>query len=275
MPHLHPHENHQPTNIMTKASPLRLFIRIISIVLAMISIVQPLPLYSQQMDPEITKMPAPLSKETEKINFDDYIKELEEHHGFSADGSPGFHFKGFVFTASDFVSCTHEEKEKYRKKDSTFYHCGFSGFNMIKEYPTHQIYKFRYSHTLRFYVVRTDHDSCVDVVKEFNSKGFLRSKYLSPPRCIQRVGIGYEYDDTGKLLREVDYDKGYEFKFVDVIAYYNEKGMFSDWQKPNFEQVDHDGKKAWQINYFEGADYVTDILDGKSGKVFHTFRESR
>ena len=244
------------------------FIRVSFIILTTICISQSL--HSQNMKSLKTKIPEKLPKDTEKINLEEYIKEIETR---------AFEYRlnkyRDIYTPEQVVKFTQEEISNLNEKEASLFASACRGYNIVIKYPSYDLRKTINPSTRRFVTSKTDHNSWVSIIKEFNDKGHLRSKYLVVDTN-QRVGIGYEYDDTEKFLREVDYEEGYKFKFVDVIAYYKKIGKFQDYQNPSFRHMEYDnGKKAWRICYFEGAEYVTDIFDGESGELFHTIREAR
>lgn len=146
-----------------------------------------------------------------------------------------------------------------------------------------------------YYVsIQYNEDSYYAIKKIFNGNGIIQEKgaFFNGGDYL-KLGIWYQYDDTGKLLKEIDYDEGYKFSFQDVLNFCQlkkikiVKGDVRKLPGGFYTQIlkdENNGKKVWIIKYQDGIkiteNVVTDgnkvvyksvfeeiILDGQTGKV--------
>lgn len=88
-------------------------------------------------------------------------------------------------------------------------------------------------------------------------------------------GIWYHFDESGKLVKEEDTDKGYDFGWKNIIAYcekneirlekgYPQRGGI----KTEIYKNEEEGNKVWTISYYDYTKekYLEVTLDGKTGK---------
>ncbi len=67
-----------------------------------------------------------------------------------------------------------------------------------------------------------------------------------------QIGIWYEFDEQGNLIKEIDTDKGYET---------------SGFQTTIYKEESEQGNNIWKIEYQSSGDQTTEIiLDGITGK---------
>jgi antitoxin component YwqK of YwqJK toxin-antitoxin module len=89
-------------------------------------------------------------------------------------------------------------------------------------------------------------------------------------------GIWYEFDENGKLIKEVDYDKPYKYTFEDILKFCEEevipvtKGPVL--QSTGFHTIIsrriENENPIWEIEWLKKSNRVENIiLDGISGKV--------
>jgi hypothetical protein len=73
------------------------------------------------------------------------------------------------------------------------------------------------------YVYRESHkDSYFQIVKTFYKNGNIKTKGLEFNTINLGTfskGIWYQFDEQGKLIKEIDYDKDFTFGFNDVVAF--------------------------------------------------------
>ena len=173
---------------------------------------------SSTMHPSHTNTPE-LSKESETFDIPAFLKVLNKPENLAR-------FQGDEYvrtiTPEQVVALTKIDKESMSTSDFHAYSSAFIQTEKITKHPGYDLFQHRDYHTLRYMTYRFDKDSALVVVKEFNGKGMIRSKYLAFYGK-EPVGIGYEYDDNGKFLREVDYDKGYTFKYDQVLEYFQKE----------------------------------------------------
>ena len=122
----------------------------------------------------------------------------------------------------------------------------------------------------------------------YYANGNIKEKGLRYNQGFQK-GIWYEFDETGKLIKETNYDAPFQFTFEDIVQYCkkNEIKLQKGYEKPyennkewyegqliakiyrkTFEGVSH-----WEIQYKKedttaSAEFLEVIvkLDGKTGK---------
>ncbi|MCD8418600.1 hypothetical protein J2Q11_13110 [Tenacibaculum finnmarkense genomovar finnmarkense] len=132
-------------------------------------------------------------------------------------------------------------------------------------------------------------NSPFNISKNFYDNGNIESKWISfnhGSRYVEK-GIWYDYDREGRLIKTIDYDKGYAFTWEDVLNYcvtnnipitlgYNrEGGHHTSIQKEESEEFK---RKVWAITYMDttgvgigkGLPLEAKILDGNTGKVLKT-----
>lgn len=85
--------------------------------------------------------------------------------------------------------------------------------------------------------------------------------------------IWYEFDEKGKLIKEINTDKGYDFGWKEIINYCNKekiiltKGYETSGFQTTIYKEENDGNKIWVITYQISGDQLIELtLDGKSGK---------
>ena len=138
----------------------------------------------------------------------------------------------------------------------------------------------------------THPDSYFSIYKIYDSRGYIMEKGLliaKPVSLLAKMGTWYYYDETGKLINEINYDKHYRFTFNDVLEFCKKekipvtKGIdFPTQTVLNNEnepvklmfvtEIDRGYTEAeswWLIIYYNGIGTKrTDIhLDGQTGKV--------
>lgn len=77
-------------------------------------------------------------------------------------------------------------------------------------------------------------------------------------------GIWKEYDEQGNLIKETDYDKGFEYTWEDLVKYLEKRKVdIKDTTNTDIRKE----KGNWRFSYVEGI-YIYDvIIDGKTGKI--------
>lgn len=87
-------------------------------------------------------------------------------------------------------------------------------------------------------------------------------------------GIWYEFNEEGKLIKEINTDEGYTFSWKEIIAYCIDKkielikGVPKGGFNTSIYKRELEGKKVWVISYLlPVGDTVKEItLDGETGK---------
>ena len=132
------------------------------------------------------------------------------------------------------------------------------------------------------------------IVKIYNGEGIIKEKGI----CFNslgetRLGVWYEYDENGHLIKETNYDKNYKFSFNQVLDFCMSKKMILEkGDIPKTEGGFHtkirryslENKPVWIIEYQDGIKpevrpfsdgeisgeksiYEQIILDGETGKI--------
>ncbi|MDR4894563.1 MULTISPECIES: PepSY domain-containing protein [unclassified Chryseobacterium] len=122
--------------------------------------------------------------------------------------------------------------------------------------------------------------------KSYYSSGNIKYKGIMfnvPWGAPFQKGIWYEFDENGKLIKEVDYDKPYKFTFEDVLKFC-EKEVIPVTKGPVLQSTGfhtiisrriENEKPIWEIEWLKKSNRVENIiLDGISGKVISR-RESQ
>jgi hypothetical protein len=135
----------------------------------------------------------------------------------------------------------------------------------------------------------THPDSYFSIYKEYDSNGYIKEKGLIITHSyLSKIGIWYYYDGSGKLVKEVNWDKLYKFTFNDILAFCKkeripvEKGidfpskimLNEDKDTLNIQFITmidrmEEDEYYWEILYYNTYDYMmnTISLDGQTGKV--------
>lgn len=117
-------------------------------------------------------------------------------------------------------------------------------------------------------------NSLFTVHKEFNSKGVIIKKGVTFKNYGGALGMWYEFDDSGKLVKENDTDKDYRITFDDIVLYCKENNINLNDQNTNLNRGINDETKkvAWGIEYRGeyngkfGASIIIE-LDGTNGEI--------
>ena len=96
------------------------------------------------------------------------------------------------------------------------------------------------------------------------------------------MGIGYEFDEGGKFLREVNHDEGFTFGYEELIEYCFNNDILLDigyepakGNSPLVLKEIKDGKKVWTINHFKRPNKenmpamlkIDEVIDAETGEV--------
>lgn len=108
--------------------------------------------------------------------------------------------------------------------------------------------------------------------KFYYKNGYIKNKSLSF-NMGSPVGILYNFDKSGKFIKEENTDEGYDFQPEDIIAYCEKnkidlpKGYHDSGYQTRVLKQDLEGKKVWRISHQIAGDKIEEvILDGKTGK---------
>jgi len=120
----------------------------------------------------------------------------------------------------------------------------------------------------------TPKNSVFTIYKEYNHKGIIYRKWVNFRNGGGPVGIKYEFDDFGKLIKETDTDKDFKITPDDIINYCkkNDIDLFSTYTyidrfvdektKQGFYNVNYRGKYEGEY----GARIVI-LLHGNTGEI--------
>ncbi|MDC8101364.1 hypothetical protein [Chryseobacterium rhizosphaerae] len=121
-------------------------------------------------------------------------------------------------------------------------------------------------------------DSYFMISKSYYTNGKIKYKgiiFNVPWGASFQKGIWYDFDENGKLLKEVDYDKPYQFTFEDILRFCEKEGIPVTkgpvLQSTGFHTIItrriENEKPIWEIEWLKKPSLVENIiLDGISGK---------
>ncbi len=113
---------------------------------------------------------------------------------------------------------------------------------------------------------------------EYDENGIIKLKGQYFKNGDFRLGIWHEYDQTGKTINTIDYDKPFVYTFEDIANYCEKNNIpFSDIVLRNFN--DEKTKECyWEIQYdgtYENkTGQITIRIDGKTGEIIFVKRLS-
>ena len=130
----------------------------------------------------------------------------------------------------------------------------------------------------------TPKESYFTITKGYYTNGNIHGKglFFNLSWSGFQKGIWYEFDESGKLIKEIDYDKPYDFTFEDILKFCErekiplQKGPIL--QSTGYHTVikrDYNAHNSWWIiERLKQSDIIEVItLDGDSGKILK--RENR
>jgi len=125
-----------------------------------------------------------------------------------------------------------------------------------------------------FTVYLTPKTSMFTIYKEYDYKGVIRTKCVNFRNDGGAVGIKYEFDESGKLIKEIDTDINYKITPEDVIKYCKENSidLFSPYTTIERLEDKKSNQSFYNINYRGkyGEKFGSRIiiqLDGNSGEI--------
>jgi len=119
-------------------------------------------------------------------------------------------------------------------------------------------------------------DSYFIITKGYFRNGNIKGKGLFFNNKTFQKGTWYEFDESGKLIKETDYDKPYKFTFEEIVKFCeNEKIPLQKGpilQSTGYHTVirrDFNAESSWwQIEWLKKPNVIEIItLDGNTGKV--------
>ena len=154
-------------------------------------------------------------------------------------------------------------------------------FNKNKDGSENLIYTDKFGNDVKifgdnesgYFSDSTPKKSLFTVYKEFSTKGTILRKWVNFRNGGGAVGFKYEYDDSGKLIKKTDMDKGYTLTADDIIDYCkkHEIDLFSDYTHID-KNYDEGSQKLYLINYrgkYEGkfGARIIIVIDGSNGNL--------
>lgn len=126
------------------------------------------------------------------------------------------------------------------------------------------------------YYSETFKDSYYMISKSYYPNGNIKSKGIGFNGDGFQISTWYEFDEKGKLIKEIDYDKPYKFTFEDILKFCEKEGISLTkgpvLQSTGFHttitrRIEKE-KPIWEIEWKKKFNVVESIiLDGTSGKV--------
>ncbi|MGH1517694.1 hypothetical protein [Chryseobacterium sp. JK1] len=120
----------------------------------------------------------------------------------------------------------------------------------------------------------TPKNSIFTIHKEYNSKGIILKKGVTFRNYGGQLGTWYEFDNTGKLIKETDTDKNYKINFSDVAKYCveNNINLKDEYTVINRGLNNKTKSESWEIEYRGKYDdkygaIIIIELDGNTGEI--------
>lgn len=116
----------------------------------------------------------------------------------------------------------------------------------------------------------------------YGKSGYIQRKVMGTSKFSFKLGEEYQFDESGKLIKTIDHDKGWDFSYEDVMAFVKEKYkdkilVYNDQYGFNIKKKkSYDGRNYWEIYVKPDYHVITqqsmhsyDILklDGTTGKI--------
>ena len=124
----------------------------------------------------------------------------------------------------------------------------------------------------------TSKNSYFTIFKEYYKSGRINKKGLKFNVWGGfNFGTWYEFDEQGKLIKEIDYDKPFKFTFEDLLKFCEKEKIRVDkgpiLQSTGYHTKIRRGVKNekpwWEIEHLKKPDLIETIkLDGISGEIF-------
>ncbi|WP_338813235.1 hypothetical protein V9L05_18020 [Bernardetia sp. Wsw4-3y2] len=106
----------------------------------------------------------------------------------------------------------------------------------------------------------------LEVYRSFYLNGNLKRKGIYYSNDVA-LGVWRDYDKEGNLIKEENYDEGYEYSFEDVVKFLRLRGADLHDERTSIRRFDG----IWELAYVKDKDeksfYYSYSLDGKTGKV--------
>ncbi len=128
-------------------------------------------------------------------------------------------------------------------------------------------------------VLITPKNSYFSIYKEYYNNNNLKSKGLrfnnNNYRDPFKKGIWYEFDESGKLIKETDYDRPFKFTFEDIVKFCEKENipitkgpvLQSTGFHTMIRRSTENQQPIWEIEWLKKPDVAeTIIVDGISGK---------
>ena len=118
-------------------------------------------------------------------------------------------------------------------------------------------------------------NSVFHIVKNYYSNGKIEIKGVRFNNGSE-YGIWYEFNEEGKLTKEIDTDEGYSFGWDKIIGYCEKNNIILEKGVPKNGGVkteiyknEEGGKKVWAITYYnyKKGEYLALTIDGSTGEL--------
>lgn len=192
-------------------------------------------------------------------------------------------------------SCKAQTQENNTKKDTMIYPIVTKDFEVFDENRYKQLlqkhdniraneflnngnfYTMNGANTIK-YTSEFIKDSYFNINKHFYKNNNIKLKGLIVNSGHALIGTWYEYDEQGKLIKEIDYDKDYKFTFEDILKFCERENIKIDkgpiLQSTGFhtyiyrEYSPISNQAIWTIDWLKAPDVIQTVkLDGTTGKV--------
>lgn len=125
------------------------------------------------------------------------------------------------------------------------------------------------------YYRKTYKNSYFTISKSYYVNGIIKRKGVMNNTQTFQVGIWYEFDEEGKLIKKIDYDQPFKFTFEDIIKFCQKENievengpiLQNGWHNEISRNIEN-GQPIWKIEHLKKTDLVEIIkLDGITGEI--------
>ena len=170
-----------------------------------------------------------------------------------------------LFTIFTLISCKAQNNQT-KKSMSTFDIVTFNkNKNNLNEYDfklDNGVFVKQRKDSDEYYEVLETKDSYLNTINTYYFNGKLKSTVKDFPSNFFH-GIYKEYDEQGKLIKEIDYDKGFNYTWEDLLKLLKEREIKIIDRNTTIRK----DEGRWHVWYVDGLYVYNIFIDGKTGEI--------